>query len=151
MDPRNLNALYKYLPLSQKKTSLCANIQYLLDSQHRLINYTDDNASLKHFLATMEWETQDVFSGIVCSFAHLQLSAKECTEPVFVNVERLKEIRNRFRGLILPAYVTLRAGTTNRVVVPACQGIDSWAPKKVYKYGPCNMAHTSPFGVSRLL
>jgi hypothetical protein len=72
MDPRNLNALYKYLPLSHKKTSLCANIQYLLDSQH-------------------------VFSGVVCSFAHLQLSAKECTEPVFVNVEGDQESIPRIR------------------------------------------------------
>jgi hypothetical protein len=32
-------------------------------------------------------------------------------------------------------YVVWRAGTTNRVAVPARQaGIDSWAPLKIYKY-----------------
>jgi hypothetical protein len=33
------------------------------------------------------------------------------------------------KELISPAYVAWRAGTSKRVVVPACQaGIDSWAP-----------------------
>ncbi len=35
---------------------------------------------------------------------------------------------------IPPAYVDWRAGTANRIEVPALRlGIDSWAPLKVYK------------------
>jgi hypothetical protein len=42
-------------------------------------------------------------------------------EPVFVNVYVAQELiwRNRFRQPMY--YVACRAGTTNRVVVPACQ------------------------------
>jgi hypothetical protein len=46
--------------------------EWTLDSlQHGVISYIDDNAFLKHLLAPLERETQNVFSGIVCSFAHL--------------------------------------------------------------------------------
>jgi hypothetical protein len=47
-------------------------------SNHELINYIDDNAFLRHLLAHMERNIQDVFIEIVYSFAHLPLSANEC-------------------------------------------------------------------------
>ncbi len=56
-------------------------------------------------------------------------------EPVFL---KCMKPRNRFRGIDSASLCTVagRAGTTNMVVLPACQaGIDSWAPEKVYKYG----------------
>jgi hypothetical protein len=37
---------------------------------HGLVNYIDDNAFLNYLLAPQERKTQDVFSGIVDSFAH---------------------------------------------------------------------------------
>jgi hypothetical protein len=39
--------------------------------EHGPINYTDDNAFLKHLLVPLERKTEDIVSGIVCSFALL--------------------------------------------------------------------------------
>jgi hypothetical protein len=58
-----------------------------------------------------------------------QLTRTPRPEPEFVNVYGVQET-------IPPASVASRDVTSNRVVVPINQlGIDSWDPKKVYKYG----------------
>ncbi len=70
--------------------------------------------------------------------AHLPAEKRvlNSSESVFVNVYgaqesilRKKIRRNRFHESIPPTYVAWRAGTSNRVFVPAARlGIDSWAP-----------------------
>jgi hypothetical protein len=61
----------------------------------------------------------------------METLTQNSAEPVF------KEPRNRLQKESIPpahvAYVAWRAGTSNRIVVPARQvmGIDSWTSEKV--------------------
>jgi hypothetical protein len=63
-------------------------------SNHELINYIDDNAFLRHLLAHMERNIQDIFTEIAYSFAHLpavcKLMSMAHTSPCGGEVRRYK-------------------------------------------------------------
>jgi hypothetical protein len=62
--------------------TIALNAYYI---SHGLISYKDDNAFINHMFARLERKNWHVFSGFVCNFGHLPLSANECVK-VFLSL-----------------------------------------------------------------